>query len=378
MIHHFDHRWASYRTEDGKDVAVDVSGENKQDPDIAVLPRYWVTAREVHLRVANLPKGLLAALRDRHTDLIALGVCHLLFLEWLHRCSGGSADAAITKVFPSWIDFVAHHPFALEFAPTQMGLCGNSPACIQPLGPSYLPAEPINEITAEPRSSTAWYAADPSALRASFVSFAPYGELLDSVPSLQSKDEALTFAEELLSRASPRWLMGWRDIARSTDERTVLGGVFPFSAVGNNLPVWATDSEYAVLLPALLSSPACDFAARFKVGGTHLNFFVAEQIPVLPPEVFDRSVPWGTRESVREWLLPRILELTFTAWELESFAADCGWDEPPFRWDEDRRFLLRCELDAAFFHLYLPAEDDGNRAGPRGLDRDRDLLSGIF
>ena len=368
MIHHFDHRWASYRTEDGKDVAVDVSGKNKQDPDIAVLPRYWVAAREVHLRVANLPKGLLAALRDRHTDLIALGVCHLLFLEWLHRCSGGSADAAIAKVFPSWIDFVAHHPFALEFAPTQMGLCGNNPACIQPLGPSYLPAEPIDATTADSRSSTAWYAVDPSALRAFFASFAPYVELLDSVPSLRGKDEALTFAEELLSRASPRWLMGWRDIARSTDERTVLGGVFLFSAVGHNLPVWATDSEYAVLLPALLSSPACDFAARFKVGGTHLSFFIAEQIPVLPPEVFDRSAPWSTRESVREWLLPRILELIFTAWGLVPFAADCGWEDPPFRWDNDRRFLLRCELDAAFFHLYLPAEADGDWRPARRSD----------
>ena len=24
----------------------------------------------------------------------------------------------------------------------------------------------------------------------------------------------------------------------------------------------------------------------------------------------------------------------------------------PFRWDEGRRFAMRCELDAAFFHLY--------------------------
>lgn len=31
-----------------------------------------------------------------------------------------------------------------------------------------------------------------------------------------------------------------------------------------------------------------------------------------------------------------------------------------FRWDEERRFLLRCELDAAFFHLYLPAEANGD------------------
>ena len=360
MIHHFDHRWASYRREDGKDVAMEVSREDKQDLDFAVLPRYWVEAREVHLRVANLPKGLLTALRDCHTELIVLAVCHLLFLEWLHRSSDGSADAAITKVFPSWTDFVAYHPFALEFAPTQMGLCRNSPACLAPLGPSYLPAEPINKIKFGPPSSTAWYAVDPSALRESFALCASYAELLDSVPSLRSKDEALVFAEKLLSRASPRWLMGWRDIARSTDERTVVGGVFSISAVGNNIPVWATDSEDALLLPALLSSLACDFAARFKVGGTHLNFFIAEQIPVLPPAVVDQSVPWCNTKSLRDWLLPCVHELTYTAWDLEPFAADCSWDGPPFPWDDNRRFLLRCELDAAFIHLYLLAEEDGN------------------
>ena len=42
------------------------------------------------------------------------------------------------------------------------------------------------------------------------------------------------------------------------------------------------------------------------------------------------------------------------------FARDGGYDGPPFRWDEERRFLLRCELDAAFFHLYLPAETNGD------------------
>ena len=52
-------------------------------------------------------------------------------------------------------------------------------------------------------------------------------------------------------------------------------------------------------------------------------------------------------------MLPRVLELTYTAWDLKSFAADCGYDGPPFRWDEERRFQLRCELDASFFHLYL-------------------------
>jgi len=55
----------------------------------------------------------------------------------------------------------------------------------------------------------------------------------------------------------------------------------------------------------------------------------------------------------------RALELTYTAWDLGPFACDCAWFGPPFRWNAERRFLLRCELDAAFFHLYLPAEKDG-------------------
>ena len=32
---------------------------------------------------------------------------------------------------------------------------------------------------------------------------------------------------------------------------------------------------------------------------------------------------------------------------------------PPFAWDEARRFEIRCELDAAFFHLYLPCDPSG-------------------
>lgn len=38
--------------------------------------------------------------------------------------------------------------------------------------------------------------------------------------------------------------------------------------------------------------------------------------------------------------------------------AECCQPDPPFRWDEERRFLLRCELDAAFLPLYLGAETE--------------------
>ena len=37
---------------------------------------------------------------------------------------------------------------------------------------------------------------------------------------------------------------------------------------------------------------------------------------------------------------------------MESFARDLGDEGAPFRWDEERRILMRAELDAAYFHLY--------------------------
>ena len=39
--------------------------------------------------------------------------------------------------------------------------------------------------------------------------------------------DPLELTGALIDRKQPRWLMGWRDICRSTDERTVVASVFP-------------------------------------------------------------------------------------------------------------------------------------------------------
>jgi hypothetical protein len=109
-----------------------------------------------------------------------------------------------------------------------------------------------------------------------------------------------------------------------------------------------------------------DYVARQKIGGISLKYFTMKQLTVLPPVTYEQSCPWhsspssllATPYSLYSWLLPRVLELIYTAWDLEPFAKDCGYNGPPFRWDEERRFLLRCELDAAYFHLYGIAHDD--------------------
>ncbi|HEY5866994.1 MAG TPA: restriction endonuclease, partial [Candidatus Tectomicrobia bacterium] len=167
--------------------------------------------------------------------------------------------------------------------------------------------------------------------------------------------------DRLQGRWDRGWFLGWRDICRSTDQRTVIASLVPRVAVGDKflLMMPSADPPYVAALYANMCSFALDYCARQKVSGTSLKYFTMKQLPMLPPAVYAVETPWCIDMFLRDWLMPRLLELTYTAWDLKPFAQDCGWSGPPFRWDEERRFLLRCELDAAFFHLYLPSEKNG-------------------
>ncbi|MBS2018906.1 MAG: hypothetical protein JST00_38920 [Deltaproteobacteria bacterium] len=157
------------------------------------------------------------------------------------------------------------------------------------------------------------------------------------------------------------WVIAWRDIARSTDERTFIATVVPSLAVAHTAWLLIAREQHARQLGLLLAnfnSFVFDYVARQKAGGTHIAAFVVDQLPVLAPSIYATDAKWSRGTKLRDWLLPRVLELTFTAWDLEPFARDVGHEGPPFRWDADRRFLLRCELDAAFFHLYELARED--------------------
>lgn len=159
---------------------------------------------------------------------------------------------------------------------------------------------------------------------------------------------------------SEKWLFGFRDISSPTNERTVIATVLPFCAVGNNINlILGLTAEQAIFLQANANTFIFDFCARQKISGTHVNIWIFKQLPAIPWHIYFESCAWGGySQIIKEWLFPRTLELTYTAWDLQPFAEDCGYDGPPFHWDEERRFLLRCELDAAFFHLYLSSPTD--------------------
>ena len=154
------------------------------------------------------------------------------------------------------------------------------------------------------------------------------------------------------------WMAGFRDVSSGTNERTAIFSVFPLAGVGNSINLLlGLDARQIARFIANANSFVFDYACRQKMSGMHVNIWIAKQLPAVPMETYEREFPWAVG-PVGDWIESRVLELVYTAWDLEAFSRDCGYAGPPFCWDDDRRFPLRCELDAAFYHLYGVTRED--------------------
>jgi hypothetical protein len=156
------------------------------------------------------------------------------------------------------------------------------------------------------------------------------------------------------------WTLAFRQSARTVDSRTGIFCVLPKVASGHSVhiaEVRLDDPRMSCARLAEWNSFGWDYLFRQSLGGNNTSFFVVKQVAAVSPSIICGQAAWSNTTNLA-WLLPRVLELTYTAWDLEPFARDCGYAGPPFRWDEERRFLLRAELDAAFFHLYGLNRDD--------------------
>ncbi|OKY73989.1 MAG: restriction endonuclease [Desulfobulbaceae bacterium DB1] len=317
MIHQFDHRWASYqlpspsgRGAGGEGLSAgDVALVDKENPAFMVQPRYWVEKRQVLARLANVPHAMAQAYADDDGEKLLAALAN-----WLVACH----REIVTLTTAARL-----HENLLALA-----------------GPLFaaLPQNPRDWL--DERTQTE--ARNHPALT---------GEELRALRHGQDLQQA---ADTLMDGRSPRWLMGWRDICRATDERTVIASVLPRVGVGNNFPLMLFDqpiltNNYAALL-GNLSALAFDFVARHKVGGTHLNYFIYKQLPVLPPDTYT--------ETDLAFIVPRVLELTYTSHDMQPWAEDLGYSGPPFAFEPDRRAQLRAELDAYYGRLYNLTRDE--------------------
>lgn len=198
-----------------------------------------------------------------------------------------------------------------------------------------------------------------------WASFTDSGKIENATPAQKANPRWETTprywvpVEEVTARLevqgwSRPWLMGWRDITRATNERTVIAAVIPLAGVSHKMPLMlpecSQDTKKIALLLANLSCLVYDFCARQKIGGTDMSLFIYKQLPVVPPSAYG--------EAAINFILPRILELTYTSHALAPWAKDLGHSGPPFPWDEERRARLRAELDAFYAHAYGLSRDE--------------------
>jgi hypothetical protein len=182
------------------------------------------------------------------------------------------------------------------------------------------------------------------------------------------------------------WTLAFKEITAPTNMRTMIAAVMPRAAFGNKLPLLqfigmppAPAAAAATLLGANLNAFCFDFVLRRKLQGQTINWFILEQLPVVPPARFDDPLPAGFTQHVREtglmngqhaaptladFVVPQVLALSYTAHDLAPFAQDLGYVDadgqvlPPIRWDDEDRRRRLAALDALFFWLYGLGLDD--------------------
>lgn len=89
--------------------------------------------------------------------------------------------------------------------------------------------------------------------------------------------------KKLVGKWDKSWMLGWRDIARATDERTFIGTQLPRLAY-NHKVLLAMPSSGRQVLQAIWASFVFDFVARQKIGGTSMGYFIVNQLPAPSPQ----------------------------------------------------------------------------------------------
>jgi len=171
--------------------------------------------------------------------------------------------------------------------------------------------------------------------------------------------------------------LGYRAVQNATNERTWICTLLPGCPAGNSIGTATTGSLLRdIQLLASLTSLVADQALRPRMSQANLNWFVVEEVPVLPPSKSAILAPLAALLS---------FPLTAQSADLVAFADATGSDITPEKIarTSHERLRLRSMIDAVVAHLYgmigtqfayilrdcdHPVEQVTNKAFARNLD----------
>ncbi len=162
------------------------------------------------------------------------------------------------------------------------------------------------------------------------------------------------FNEKYFNNYKNNWFIIYRNVTGAVNNRTTVATIIPRLPVVLSAYILEFDeihssTEKACFL-ANINSFVFDFISRRKIGGSHLSVYVFDQIPIIPPFSYSKI-------CLNE-ISSRVLKLCYTSNSLRDFAKDLEYFGNPFLWNDRERFLLQCELDAIYAHLYGLEKDE--------------------
>lgn len=174
---------------------------------------------------------------------------------------------------------------------------------------------------------------------------------VDAIESELGPQFLLPYDAAMNRIGSSRARYAFRDIARSTDTKTIIGSCIPAFPSGHTVPLLRTLRESASLAGALQSIPF-EWAIRFRHAGTHLVFATLTESGVYPPDAvgaryvktYAASLCFISQVFSSDWLFERLKSTS--AWKY-------GWAI-----SNERREILHAAIDALVaIALQLNARD---------------------
>jgi len=228
-------------------------------------------------------------------------------------------------------------------------------------------------------------------------------EVIEKLPELSISPKYFINKSEVDRRLENRewgykWFIGLRRVTNNTNERMLVSAITPINAVANSWYVTFlnANSLHSCYILGLFCSMPFDFIARNSTGQPSLTYSVLYQLPVHSPNEVSKGILLH--------IIPKIVELTYTSWDIKAFADDVwkeaddelkaaiqhqweanqattvghkwnppdwaeqpanpnqpgytGFPLPPFKWDDERRAVLKAELDAIYAKQYGLTTDE--------------------
>lgn len=144
-------------------------------------------------------------------------------------------------------------------------------------------------------------------------------------------------------------LLGFRRVARNTDERTCIATFIPFGAASYGWIISAgPELDSLSVLAAQYNSFTFDYVLRQFLSQPSVPQVTFGQLPTVTGSVFARfDVQFG---GAVEWVARRVAFLCATSESLRPVARESGVELSP--WNQSLRLETQAELDGAFFHFY--------------------------